>query len=57
MCPYIITAYTKITAVVHDDTTSEPTEKGSYLSEQYIHPECLREKCGVWYEGKCCYKQ
>ena len=56
MCPYVIKNYTRIAITAHDDTKTEPCEKGSVVAEIYENHECMREKCGVWHEGKCCYK-
>ena len=53
MCPYLRNSYVRIAFISYDQ---DGNEVGSVLSENYLNAECQREKCGVWYDGKCNYK-
>lgn len=57
MCPYVRNSFTRLTIIKYDDKESEPIEKGSLIIENYTNPECKREKCGVWHDGKYCFNQ
>ena len=53
MCPYIKNSYIRV-ALIHYD--QDGNEDGSVVSESFMNPQCQREKCGAWYNGRCNYQ-
>lgn len=54
MCPYVRRSYGKYTYINYDENGQE---NGSVILETSINEECKREKCGVWYKGRCRYNE
>lgn len=52
-CPYVRNGYMRTTLIKYDENENE---NGSYIAENYTNAECVKEQCGVWYDGKCNYK-
>lgn len=52
-CPYVRSAFGRYTHINYDENENE---NGSMILEVYQNAECLKEKCGVWKNGECNYK-
>ena len=53
-CPYVVKTCIKAVVIGYDE---ENIEKGSIVSEQFIHEDCHKEQCGAWCEGRCTYNE
>jgi len=51
-CPYVRNGFGRATFIQYDENENE---NGSVIVETYTHAHCVKEECGVWYDGKCHY--
>lgn len=59
ICPYnnrsatVIEVWSQIT-----NDSSDDSKKGSVINKTiYERSECVKENCGAWNDGKCCYNK
>lgn len=52
-CPYVRKTYCRFTGIHYN---GDSIEDGSVICETFENAECLKEQCGVWYEGRCNYR-
>ena len=57
ICPYNVKSKSEIQSWNQEnDENQMPKDGKTIIQTVYEQMECLRERCGVYYDGKCHYK-
>lgn len=55
ICPYNQNSHIMVNCYEYDEETD--VLKTQRVSEYWGQCPCLKEECGVWRDGRCCYKE
>lgn len=58
-CPYVRKKYVRISGIHYKDEIDSDValEDGSIIYEEFENMKCKKDKCGVWNNGKCGYRE
>lgn len=55
-CPYIRSVDTHIQGWTQSNDSDSQNSRGVIFDQwQYVQQDCLKDQCGVWRDGRCCY--
>ncbi len=58
ICPYNLKSETQMQYWQQNPENEQDTTDGANVTRTVYHyMQCLREHCGAWYNGKCCYNK